>query len=64
VLAIVSEHFEIDDPQLFAAKHPMALCYADTSVYPLRPRNMPLSNPFAGNIRHQIDQLIDRHHFL
>jgi hypothetical protein len=24
---------------------------------------MPLSNPFAGNIRHQIDQLIDGNHF-
>lgn len=34
VLAIVSEHFEIDDLQLFAAKRPMALCYADTSAYP------------------------------
>src|SRR5947209_2259928 len=25
---------------------------------------MPLSDPLAGNIRYQVDQLIDRHHFL
>jgi hypothetical protein len=25
---------------------------------------MPLSDPFTGNLRHQVDELVDGYHFL